>query len=166
MWKQATEKRICLKKEKKKKHSQKKNWNQQVADNELKSSPQTSPKKENAHHWFELHRVSGSVWEMRSGWVCDLPTYQQVARGPVRSTDISARLAPARSIALIFARTRASCETCVNWGRRRWKLHRRWVLCFLSAQHFVLTFWTHQHCCMVNITSSEDWCRVVAQSSF
>lgn len=51
----------------------------------------------------------------------DLSTYQQVARGPARTTDISARLAPARSIALIFARTRASCETCVNWGRWRWR---------------------------------------------
>lgn len=36
------------------------------------------------------------------------------------------------------------------------KLHRRWALCFLSAQQFVLTFWTHQQCCRVNITSGED----------
>lgn len=41
-------------------------------------------------------------------------------------------------------------------ARRAWtggggdgKLHRRWVLCFLSARQFALTFWTHRQRCAV-----------------
>lgn len=54
-------------------------------------------------------------------------------------------------------------HACRQVARRAWtggggdgKLHRRWVLCFLSAQQFALTFWTHHQCCTVNITSGED----------
>lgn len=148
MWKRATEKWICVFKKKK---------NQQVADNEDKSSPQTSPRKENTHHWFELRCVSGSVWEMRSGWVCDLPTYQQVARGPSTQHQHLGALGSG-SIDRPYFCTHAGNLRDVHelWGGGEGKLQRRWVPCFLSAQQFVLTFWTHQQRCTVNITSSED----------